>query len=94
MLVSYFQFHTDFFCHTFDSKVGSTSTRPVHSHLTNFDSGVKSHLASESKKYPDAPDTPAETINIFIYNEIYEIIIVSKNENQIFEAQKILRIFI
>ena len=43
---------------------GSTSTRPVHSHLTNFDSGVKSHLVIESKKNPDAPDTPAETIKI------------------------------
>ena len=45
---------------------GSTSTRPVHSHLTNFDSGVKSHLALESKKYPDAPCTQAEAI-IYLY---------------------------
>ena len=31
-------------------------------------------LAKESKKYPDAPDTPAEIIYIFIYSFIWNLL--------------------
>ena len=42
------------------------------------------------RKNPNNPVTAAETINIFISYKIYKIFIVSKNEKQIFKAQKTL----
>ena len=60
------------------------------SHLANFDSGYEATWIENQRKDPDTPVTVAETINIFSYYKIYEILIVSKNGKQIWKAQKLL----
>ena len=75
-------------------KYGATSTRLVHSrHLANFYSEYEATWYENQRKNPDTPVTTAETINIFIYDKIYEILFVSKNGKQILKDQKTLFLF-